>query len=127
MKTDLEKLCEKLKIECATTRSATPPPKGFPVGSNSYLATLRYGKRKMSVPFFTGPLLLNTPSAADVLYCLCIDTRAGEQSFEEFCSDFGYDSDSLLARRAWRECVKLAPSVRRFLGSDFDAVAAVTW
>ena len=63
------------------------------------------------------------PSAASVVHSLMSDGRAGEQSFEEFCSDFGYDEDSRQAEKIWKACKAIAPKIRTFLGADFDAVA----
>jgi hypothetical protein len=44
------------------------------------------------------------PTVRGVLSSLLLDVRAGEMSFEEFCSDFGYDTDSRKAHKTWEAC-----------------------
>ena len=83
----------------------------------------RKGAKPLSLPFFQGLGHLRAPTAADVVYCLCSDARCGEQAFEEFCSDLGYDSDSRRAELIWRKCRESAADIRAFLGDDFDAFA----
>ena len=46
------------------------------------------------------------PKTADLLYCLLTDVNAGEESFPDFCSDFGYDEDSRKALGIWEACRK---------------------
>lgn len=48
------------------------------------------------------------PDPADVLWSLCMDasTCISSPTFEEFCSEFGYDTDSRAALSTWDECRK---------------------
>ncbi len=55
-----------------------------------------------------------------MLDCLLSDSQAGEQDFEEFCAEFGYDTDSRKAERTWKACRAQAPKVKRLLGEDFE-------
>lgn len=48
------------------------------------------------------------PSLDNVLYSLYMDAQAGAMSFSEFCSDFGYDNDSISALNTYRACEKIA-------------------
>lgn len=43
---------------------------------------------------------------AEVLYCLLLDQSVSDQSFENFCSDCGYDSDSISAFEVYRKCTE---------------------
>lgn len=45
------------------------------------------------------------PCAADVLYCLLNDRSAVGQTFEEWASDYGYDTDSRAAERIYSACI----------------------
>ena len=56
------------------------------------------------------------PQVAYVLACLISDAQCGAQSFEDFCSDLGYDTDSMRAHETWEHCVRTGPRLRRFLG-----------
>jgi len=84
---------------------------------------LRFQGRSITTPFFMGSAHCSEPTAADVLSSLVLDTQCGEESFEDFCADLGYDPDSRKAERIWAQCHKIAPKVRRFLGDSFDAIA----
>ena len=45
------------------------------------------------------------------------------RSFEEWAADFGYDTDSRKAEKAYRECGKVAEWLDKFLGGDLEEVA----
>jgi len=63
----------------------------------------------------------NKPTYADVMYCLLSDAQSvcNGESFEDFCNDFGYDSDSRKAEAAYNGCVKCWQGFVR-MGADFD-------
>ena len=42
----------------------------------------------------------------DILACIPSDFSAGQMSFREFCSDFGYDQDSRTAKKIHKRCIK---------------------
>lgn len=68
---------------------------------NIYRVTLRRGKRVYSFRF--GDSIHNTeqgnePNAYDVLACL---TKYDVGTFENFCSEFGYDTDSRKALKTY--------------------------
>lgn len=54
------------------------------------------------------------PTAASVLSCLLSDAQAGDMKFGEFCSEFGYDSDSIKALETHRACEKMEKDMRHF-------------
>lgn len=107
-------LCKKLGVKADVKMSGEVPE-----GSNAWKVTLRFQRRRLTVPFYTR-LSCGEPTAADVLACLVSDAAGGEQSFEDFCSGFGYDSDSSNAEATWKQCVKIAPKLQAFLGKHFE-------
>jgi hypothetical protein len=117
--TTLKALCSRIRIE--SQYGGVEVPDGFAPGTHPYRVTLTYRRHRLTVPFFMGPALCEEPTADGVLDCLLSDASAGEQTFEEFCSDFGYDSDSRKAEATYRACAAMAPRLRRFLGDDFEA------
>jgi len=127
MRSDLDRVCDRLKIRADVTYGVTGKAAenldDWKRESNPWTVTLRFQRRRLTVPFWTGSLITTEPTAADVLSCLCSDARGGESTFEEFCSDFGYDTDSRKAERLYRECERSAKRVRQFLGDAFDEVA----
>lgn len=48
------------------------------------------------------------PVLKAVLHSLILDSQAREMSFIDWCSEFGYDADSLKAFNTYQECCKSA-------------------
>jgi hypothetical protein len=119
----LQALCERLKVTASAKYGGAPRREDWP-DAHAYLVTLRFQRRRLTVPFYAGSAHCTEPTAADVLACLVSDASAGEVSFQEFCDAMGYDSDSRAAERTWRACARTAPRLRRFLGEHFETVAA---
>lgn len=88
--------------------------------AHQYRVTIRYQGRQMSLDYFMGQALTDEPDAETVLDSLLSDSQAGQQTFEEFCSEFGYDSDSRKAERIYRECAKQGAKVKKLLGDDYE-------
>lgn len=53
------------------------------------------------------------PSAADVLHSLILDSSAADQSFNDWCEDFGYDSDSIKAFTTYQACCVIGENMRK--------------
>lgn len=126
----MERWCEAhgIKADARYGANIKPIPEGFDAGTHGYRVTLRRSRprRSLTVNFYAGSGWMREPGAADVLSCLISDALAGEVSFGEFCADSGCDEDSRKAESTWRECQRLAPRVRRFLGDDFEEVASLS-
>lgn len=67
------------------------------------------------------------PTLPGVLYSLQSDVRAGDDSFENFCGDFGYDTDSRKAYATWETCRDTYFELRDFFGGDFDEFLNTDW
>lgn len=66
------------------------------------------------------------PTLDEVMYALQSDAsnvRFG-QTFDEFCSDFGLDTDSRRAESSFNACRETWAGLTR-LGADFDALAVM--
>lgn len=87
-------------------------------GANGYTVTLRYQGRRHTTDFWTGSAWTREPTAADVLACQITEAGRGERSFEEYCDDLGYDSDSRKAHADWEACQATSREMRRFLGAE---------
>lgn len=55
------------------------------------------------------------PFAACVLHSLLLNADSGNMLFEEFCANFGYDTDSRKAFAVYEACQKVEADLRRFL------------
>lgn len=78
--------------------------------------------RRASFHFSMGEGCQGEPKASEVLQCLCSDTQVGEQSFPDFCSEFGYDEDSRMAEKTWKGCRSNGIRLRKLLGNRYEAV-----
>jgi hypothetical protein len=88
--------------------------------ANHYKVKLRRAGKQLTTYFSMGIALSNEPSAEDVLDCLASDACGVEnaRSFEDWCSEYGYDTDSRKAEKTFKLCTKQARQLRQFLGDD---------
>lgn len=62
------------------------------------------------------------PTAAHVVASLMSDASSGLDTFEGYCSDLGYDTDSRKALDTYLACQGALTAMRRMFGEHFDAV-----
>jgi len=62
------------------------------------------------------PELRTRYDALNALYCFVSDAVSGLDSFNDFCSNFGYDIDSRTAYKTWQVCQHSATKAQRVLG-----------
>jgi hypothetical protein len=104
------------------------PDNGAGYMTQHFLVTFKLEERTFSVPFSGGELAFATrpsgqPSAEDVLECLRSDAYSADQSFEDWCGDYGEDSDSRRAYATWQAAQKQTDDLRAFLGgANFAAL-----
>jgi hypothetical protein len=55
------------------------------------------------------------PDVGEVLGCVARDGEAVHMSFDDWCGEFGYDSDSRKAEETYNQCVKEGRKLRRFM------------
>lgn len=85
--------------------------------------TLRYQGRRMVVVFTMGAALTHEPTVREVMNCLFLDSMGYDSNagrFEDWCSDYGYDTDSRKAERTFRAIERQSKALRRMCGEDFD-------
>ena len=117
----LKQLAAKVRISCTYGAKATPEDDDdWRQSAIGWSCTLRYQGRQYTFDFWQGSAIREDPDAHGCLDCLLSDAQAGEQDFEEFCSETGYDSDSRKAEATWKACQKTAKAMRRLLGDDFE-------
>ena len=80
----------------------------------------RYGFRQMTIPFSQGMLHTESPKLDSVLDCLLTDSIGVDGViFEDFCSEFGYDEDSIKAKKVYEACKKNTKKLKNLLGSTY--------
>jgi hypothetical protein len=65
------------------------------------------------------------PTAEEVLDCLASDASGIENArdFEDFCSEYGYDTDSRKAEKIYKDTKHQTERLRKFLGDEaFDTL-----
>ena len=60
------------------------------------------------------------PNIADVLDCLAADATYSTDTFEDFCDNFGYNTDSRNAERIYKAGIKNTEKLKDLLGDEFD-------
>ncbi len=87
---------------------------------DNWKCTLKMGRKSMTVHFSKGLGHHGAePTADEVLDCLASDSRSADDcSFEQWCSEFGYDTDSRQAERTYQACHHSAVRLQNFLGTD---------
>jgi hypothetical protein len=107
----------KMSVSCLDSNphmaDATP-------GSNHYRCTFSAGGKRMTIPFTMGSAHTEEPEPGEVLDCLASDSAGFEnaQGFEDWASEYGYDSDSIKAKRTYDAVKQQRDKLQRFLGDD---------
>ena len=53
-------------------------------------------------------------------YCFVSDALSGTYSFENFCAEFGYDTDSRTAEKTWKACKRSFDKFWNLTGYSLD-------
>ncbi len=59
----------------------------------------------------------------NAFYCFVSDSISGKMNFEEFCGEFGYDTDSMTANKTWKSCKKSTEKLERIYNGDMYDLA----
>lgn len=58
------------------------------------------------------------PKNSDIMYSLLMDSEAGNYSFQDFCDNFGYSSDSIKDFSIYQECKKTSKNLRKVFTNE---------
>lgn len=122
----LEQFIEKHSIKFSQEVSYNRPdlPNGgideWPRGSSHFKVRIGRGRRSFGLYFSQGSGIRDVPGAATVLDCLASDAASYENTkdFEDWASEFGYDTDSRKAERTYRMVKRQAEQLKRTIGED---------
>lgn len=100
-------------------------PSAWSEGASHWKVVLKRGRRRLTVYFSMGAAHHGEPKTCDVLSCLAMDAAGVENArcFEDWCGEYGYDTDSRRAHRTYRLVQRQAAKLRRFLGEELYQVA----
>jgi hypothetical protein len=96
-------------------------------GANGYRVTFTYDGRTMSTDYWQGSAITSDPDANSVMACLVSDAMMSGYTFEDFCSELGYDSDSRRAEQIWKACRKIDEQLHRLFGADYGQAIERDW
>lgn len=66
-----------------------------------------------SFKWMQGTGIKGKPNQAEVIGRCCADYISSRTTFQEWCSEFGYDSDSIKAERVYQECQSIGQQLRK--------------
>lgn len=110
-----------ITMQC-TPVHANPHMSDAHIESSHWKCRLKSGRRTMmTVTFTMGPAFNGrAPRTEEVLNCLASDAAGVEnaQSFEDWCAEYGYDTDSRKAERTFKACKSVARRLQAFMADD---------
>lgn len=115
---------DSLKIKATATYGNRGPVADDMENMDPWTVVLRYGKKRLTVPFFMGVGHNGKePDVYDVLSCLVSDAYSVEnsRSFEEWASELGYNPDSRKAEKIFKACERTRAMLKKFLGEQYEA------
>lgn len=87
-----------------------------------HFAPMEHDSKRLQL-WLNKPGVAVAPTAADVLSSLLSDAQSGMDTFEDFCGNLGYDTDSRAALDTYLACQATVAPLRRLLGEHWKAVA----
>lgn len=87
--------------------------------------TITRDGRQMRVYFSQGSAHTDAPTLEDVLDCLASDAAGinNAAGFDDWCSEYGYDTDSRKAERIYKACARQGAALARLMDADeFDTL-----
>ena len=88
---------------------------------NNHRVTVSKSGQRIGFEFWASnnsPEVRSPSDLRSAFECFLSDAIAGMQTFEEFCGDFGYDTDSRKAERTWKACQRAYLKASHLCGSD---------
>lgn len=118
-RSQLAKLGIRMSCEYADRNPNMPDARDM----NHYKCTLSRRRQRMTVYFSMGYAHRGEPTINQVFDTLIQDALMVDNagSFEEFCSELGYDPDSRKAERIWKASEHQASRLKTFLGEELYA------
>lgn len=93
--------------------------------ANHYKVVMHRGKKQMTIYYSKSLALSGEPEADEVLDSMASDAAGFENArdFEDWCGEYGYDTDSRKAERIFKTVERQAQALQKFLGeADYKAL-----
>jgi hypothetical protein len=108
-----------------TAKPVDRNPSLLDASMDHWACTLRntHSKRTMRVLFSMGSAHHGRPpELVEVLDCLASDAQGSDQSFEGWCAEYGYDSDSRKTFTLYRRIGRQANRLKALCGHHYDTL-----
>ena len=115
----MKKLIKELGIKASVLPIHENPLNPEWSNANHYSVKLSYGC-KTYVTYISQGLAIKTKPTAYSTLCILQREVITQDSFEEYCDDYGIDSDSLSEYRMFELRAKQTAALKRFFGSNYD-------
>ena len=113
----LAELCAELGIT-ASVRELDGDFYSFPDwAKQGWSIVLKYNKKRAQFRFYGGGAS-KTPTASDLVWAVAIDSEAVDESFSDWCANFGYTTDSIKARSIYKACSRNGSRLINLIGSE---------
>jgi hypothetical protein len=86
--------------------------------ASRWRVTIRKGNARMVLHYSMGSAHTGTPEECAVLACVLTDAESAEESFTDWCANFGHDTDSRKALRMYHACKRTAASLARLFSAS---------
>lgn len=97
---------------------------------NNHKITVLHNGKRFSFDFWgsiMNPKIANDQENVFSFYCALSDGISAKESFEDFCYNFGYDTDSRNAERIYKTCAKTLTKLERVFKCDlYDLVNEIS-
>lgn len=84
-------------------------------------------KKCMRVEYNGQVYFAHVPKLNNVLYSLAMDAQCGAETFQDFCSNFGYDIDSRKALAIYEACQDSGIKLRKVMRSENYLQRILDW
>jgi len=114
-----EQFAKKHRVELTYIKRAnrTDSVTAWDKGASHYNCTLHHEDGSMTFWYSMGSAHKTGPKVGDVLQSLALDASSAEESFEDWCANCGYDTDSRKAFATYEACVATHRELQRLLGA----------
>lgn len=90
---------------------------------NNHMITVTNTETQQKITFefwasIAHPELTTDYDVLNAFYCLVSDAISGEMSFDDFCSEFGYNNDSRTSEKIHRKCKKQLEKLKKIYDGD---------
>jgi hypothetical protein len=117
----LSELCAELGFTASVKELDTFNSKGgltkFPEwAKQAWEITLKYKGKRAQFRFYGGGKV-STPTASDLIWSVATDSTALEESFNDWCGEFDYSTDSITARSTYKACQRNGSRLINLIGN----------